>query len=185
MNGWHYVQNGRGIGPVELAALQALIANGTLSPETLVWQTGTANWVPAHTVPELAAKIPVATPPPISMAGTPGAPLTEGPADVAQNKLVAALAYVGPLVIVPLLAAPNSKFARFHTNQAIVLFLVFFIVYCGLWVFSLIPFFGCLLIPFHFAAWLAVVSLAVIGVINAANGNANPLPWIGHYRILN
>ena len=32
MNGWHYVQNGRGFGPVELAALQALIANGTLSP---------------------------------------------------------------------------------------------------------------------------------------------------------
>src|SRR5580692_8759272 len=123
MNGWHYVQNGRGFGPVELAALQALIASGQIGPETLVWQTGMPNWVPTHTIPELAASIPVATPPPISM-GTPrGTPMEEGPADVAQNKMVATLAYVGPLVIVPLLAAPNSKFARFHANQALALFL--------------------------------------------------------------
>jgi uncharacterized membrane protein len=184
MSVWHYVQNGRACGPVELAALQALIASGAITPDTLVWQSGTENWVAARSAPELAASIPVSAPPPISIPTAPPLPTLDDAADIAQNKLLAALAYVGPLVVVPLLAAPNSKFARFHCNQALVLYLVFFVVYCALWVFSMIPFFICLLLPFHFAAWLAVIFLAVVGVINAASGAAKPLPWIGHYRIL-
>jgi len=184
MSVWHYVQAGRACGPVELTALQALITSGSLAPDALVWQPGMPNWVVARTVAELAASIPLPTPPPISFSSAPPLPTLDDPADIAQNKLLAALAYVGPLVVVPLLAAPNSKFARFHCNQALVLFLLFFVVYCALWIFSMIPFFICLLLPFHFAAWLAVVFLAVVGVINAASGAAKPLPWIGHYRIL-
>ena len=101
-----------------------------------------------------------------------------------MKKILAALAYLGPFVVVPLLAAPNSRFARYHCNQALVLFLSFFVVYCALWIFSMVPFFGCVLIPFHFAVWLAVVFLAVLGVINASSGLFKPLPWIGHYRLV-
>jgi uncharacterized membrane protein len=183
MSVWHYVENGRAVGPVELAALQSLVASGKVSADTLVWQSGTPNWIPARSVPELASSLPASTPPPISI--TPPGRAIDDAADIAQNKVLATLAYLGPLVVVPLLAAPNSKFARYHTNQALALFLSFFVVYCALWVFSLIPFFICLLAPFHFAAWLAVVFLVVVGVINAASGDARPLPWIGHYKILN
>jgi uncharacterized membrane protein len=182
MSAWHYVQNGRACGPIELSALQALIASGALSPEALVWQAGMANWLAARAVPELAASIPLQTPPPISSA--PPVVMIDDAGDVAQNKVLAALAYLGPLVVIPLLAAPHSRFARFHCNQALVLFLSFFVCYCALWMASIIPFFICLLLPFHFAAWLAVFFLAVIGVINAAGGEYKPLPWIGHYRIL-
>ncbi len=183
MSAWHYVQNGRACGPVELSVVQGLIASGALAPEALVWQTGMANWLPARAIPALASSIPGNVPPPMS-AG-PAYAMADDATDIAQNKLLAALAYVGPLLVVPLLAAPHSKFARFHCNQAIVLFLSFFIFYVALWVFSLIPFFICLLLPFHFAAWVAVLFLMVLGVINAANGECKALPWIGHYRVLN
>jgi uncharacterized membrane protein len=140
------------------------------------------NWVALRSIPELASSIPSPAPPPIS--SPPPFPIIDDATDIAQNKVLAALAYLGPLLVVPLLAAPASKFARFHCNQALVLFLSFFLFYCALWVFSVVPFFICLLLPFHFAAWLAVIFLAIIGVINAASGECKPLPWIGHYQIL-
>ncbi|HWD19056.1 MAG TPA: GYF domain-containing protein [Verrucomicrobiae bacterium] len=178
---WRYVQEGQSRGPVELAALQGLIVSGALSPDTLVWQPGMDAWQPLKSVPELAASIPVSapplTPPPIA---TP-----DLATDIEQNKLLAVMAYLGPLLLVPLLAAPHSRFARFHCNQAFVLFACFFVCYGALWVFSFIPFFICLTLPLHFAAWFAVLFLIVIGVINASRGEAKPLPWIGHYRILN
>ena len=36
--------------------------------------------------------------------------------DVAQNKVMGILAYIGFLFLVPLLAAKDSKYARFHAN---------------------------------------------------------------------
>ena len=46
------------------------------------------------------------------------------PNDIKSNKGVSVLAYFGLLFLVPLLAAKDSKFARFHTNQGIVLFIL-------------------------------------------------------------
>ena len=42
-------------------------------------------------------------------------------ADVEQNKVMAILAYFGILVLIPILAAKDSKFARFHANQGLLL----------------------------------------------------------------
>ena len=38
------------------------------------------------------------------------------PEDVQNNKVFAILAYIGILVLVPIFAAKESKFARFHAN---------------------------------------------------------------------
>mgnify|MGYP002689030352 FL=1 len=46
------------------------------------------------------------------------------PQDINNNKGMSVLAYIGFLFLVPLLACPNSKFARYHTNQGLVLFLL-------------------------------------------------------------
>lgn len=46
------------------------------------------------------------------------------PQDINANKGMSVLAYIGILFLVPLLACPNSRFARFHTNQGLVLFLL-------------------------------------------------------------
>lgn len=41
---YHYVENGTAQGPVPLAQIQALIASGTITKDTLVWRPGYANW---------------------------------------------------------------------------------------------------------------------------------------------
>ena len=41
------------------------------------------------------------------------------PADIEANKPMAILSYIWFLFIVPLVAAPQSKFARFHANQGL------------------------------------------------------------------
>lgn len=44
---WHYAQDGKALGPVGETGLRALIAAGTVTPETLVWRNGLAGWEPA------------------------------------------------------------------------------------------------------------------------------------------
>jgi len=98
--------------------------------------------------------------------------------DVATNKAMAILAYI--LFFVPLLAARHSKFAMYHANQGLVLFLALVAVNI---VSSIIPIIGWLLIgPL---ANLGLFILAVVGILNAAGGKCKPLPLIGGIRIIN
>ena len=43
--------------------------------------------------------------------------------DVENNKAMAVLAYIGILVFIPIFAAPNSKYARYHSSQGLTLFI--------------------------------------------------------------
>lgn len=60
---WYYEQNGNRIGPVDEATMLSLIADRTISIDTLVWTNGMANWTPLQQT-QLAAGLPV--PPPMS-----------------------------------------------------------------------------------------------------------------------
>ena len=95
--------------------------------------------------------------------------------DIEKNKVMAVLAYI--LFFIPLLAAKDSKFARFHTNQGLVLFLGGIIAS----VVAVIPVIGWIVAPI---AGLVITVLAVIGIINALNGKAKELPVIGKFKIL-
>lgn len=95
--------------------------------------------------------------------------------DIEKNKVMAVLAYI--LFFIPLLAAKDSKFARFHTNQGLVLFLGGIIAS----VVAVIPVIGWIIAPI---ASLVITVLAVIGIINALNGRAKELPVIGKFKIL-
>ena len=59
---WYYARNSEQKGPVATEVLMALVASRQLSPETLVWKKGLAEWVKVSQVPELAALSQVATP---------------------------------------------------------------------------------------------------------------------------
>lgn len=127
------------------------------------------------------------TPPPIPM----GNDFTQqfDPYDVQQNKVFSVLAYFGFLFLVPLLAAPNSPFARFHTNQGLVLFI--FDIVGGIAVsiitaiFIWIPIVGGIVITIvSSVVSLGVVILTILGIVNAATGKAKELPLIGKIRIL-
>lgn len=95
--------------------------------------------------------------------------------DIEKNKVMAVLAYI--LFFIPLLAAKDSKFARFHTNQGLVLFLGGIIAS----VVAAIPVIGWIIAPI---AGLVITVLAVIGIINALGGKAKELPIIGKFKIL-
>ncbi len=193
MSTWRYVQNGQERGPVETAELQTLLDNGTIHSETLVWKEGFANWIAIRTVADFkvppsaspsASAVPSTQAPPLPGSGAPPAEALSDAADIEQNKVYAVLAYIGLLFLVPLLAAPNSKFARYHTNQGIVLFLAAIVLMAASMVVSIIPFIGCIAVFVSVAIGVAAVVFMVLGIINAASGLYKPLPLIGHYQLL-
>ena len=110
------------------------------------------------------------------------------PQDITDNKVMAILAYFGPLVLIPIFAAPKSKFARYHANQGLILLLAevaYSIVYGILssvilaisWrLYFLVSIIGIVGIVF--------AVLAILGIVNAAQGKAKALPIIGKFKIL-
>lgn len=103
------------------------------------------------------------------------------PQDIQNNKVMALLAYLGFLFLIPLLAAPNSRFARFHANQGIVLFIFGAIASIIAGATCLIPFVGWII-----GGILGIFELVlmILGIVNAVNGQAKQLPLIGGITIL-
>jgi len=102
------------------------------------------------------------------------------PTDIEQNKTMSILAYLGILVLIPIFAAKTSKYAKYHANQGLVLFIVEF-------AFSIVS--NILLgISAVFAIfsllYFAILALVIIGIINASSGKAKELPVIGKYVLL-
>lgn len=104
-------------------------------------------------------------------------------ADIQNNKLMAALAYMGILVLIPLFGAKESRFARYHARQGLILLIaeiVFSVCYCILsfvvlsisWrMYFIVRIVGMLSYTF--------LILAVIGISNAVSGRVKKLPVIG------
>jgi GYF domain 2 len=59
-----YSENGKPVGPVTLAEIQAKISAGAITPDTLVWKSGAPNWVAAKELAEVAALFAAAKPAP-------------------------------------------------------------------------------------------------------------------------
>lgn len=97
--------------------------------------------------------------------------------DIQDNKIWAALSYVGILFILPLLVnGGNSRYGKFHANQGFILFLAGIVCVIAGGILSLIPIIGGILSAL---LSLALLALTIIGIINAANGKAKELPLIG------
>jgi len=108
---------------------------------------------------------------------------TQSPVDdVSKNKGLAILSYIGILFLVPLFAAKESKFARFHANQGLVLFITDIVLYIAVGIIEgFLPVIGSLL---SWAVYVFILVLAILGIVNAANGEEKELPVIGQYRLI-
>ncbi len=96
------------------------------------------------------------------------------PNDVKSNKVFAVLAYFGILVLIPILAAKDSPYARYHANQGLTLFILdIIVIILG----RIVGFLGTI-------GGLIVFILFIIGIVNAAQGRAKELPVIGKFRLL-
>ena len=87
---------------------------------------------------------------------------------------MAVLAYLGILVLIPLLVTPakDSPFVRFHVNQGLLLFIAG-VISSALSVVCIGAILG--LVCFVFM---------ILGIVNACQGRAVELPLIGKFRLL-
>lgn len=97
--------------------------------------------------------------------------------DNQDNKAMGVLAYLGILVLIPIFAAKDSPFARYHANQGLVLCIAEII--CGM--IAGIPFIGWIV---GGVGGVVTFVLMIIGIVNAAKGEMKPLPLIGGISIL-
>ncbi len=110
--------------------------------------------------------------------------------DIERNKVLSLFSYLGILLLIPLLATNNSKYARFHVNQGLILFIVEIAwgVVSGILsvIFGLT---GVTALVALFSVVSGLVSLllfvlAILGIVNAVTGKAKELPVIGKFRLL-
>lgn len=117
-----------------------------------------------NAIPEAPVSVPTST-------------LQSNKEDAEKNKVMAIIAYI--IFFIPLLAARDSKFAMYHANQGLNLFLLAVAVSV---VGTVIPFLGWFIIlPF---GHLAVLIFAIMGIINASKGEMKPLPLIGKFELI-
>ena len=109
--------------------------------------------------------------------------------DIQQNKGMAVLGYLGLLFLIPLLAAKDSPYARFHTNQGLVIFLCSAVyevlekILVSVASLIFLPLGGIL------GGVLGILSLVfpiymILGIVYAARGQAKELPVVGKIHIL-
>ena len=84
--------------------------------------------------------------------------------DVKDNKGITILSYIGILCLIPLLAKKDSRFAKFHAKQGLVILIGE--------LFTWIPFVGWMLGIFLFV-------LSVMGIVNVLGGKYTKLPIVG------
>lgn len=91
--------------------------------------------------------------------------------DVEKNKTMAIIAWF--IFFIPLLTdAKDSKFAKFHANQALLVTLLYVVA-----AFTSAFLIGFLIYPVAFVFW-------IMGIISAANGQMKRLPIIGGIDII-
>ena len=121
--------------------------------------------------------------------------------DAEKNKAMGILAYFGILVLIPIFAAKDSKFARFHSNNGLILC----IIEVCLSVLNIINgaifplkvetlsdyraggrhfFLYYIFAVIYWIAMIAVAVIAIIGIIHAVKGNKKKLPVVGGIEIL-
>lgn len=110
--------------------------------------------------------------------------------DKQNNKAMAILAYFGILVLIPIFAAKESKFARFHANQGLALCIceaawmiinyIMTMILIHTWSLGLITLWGFI----NWLIWVAFLVFAIIGIVNAAQGSTKPMAIFGKMKIL-
>lgn len=93
-----------------------------------------------------------------------------------QNKLMAVLAYIGPLVLVSYFTAKENPFVKFHIKQGLVLFAIEVII----WLLGMTMMMYSLYMIINLVNIVLLV-LSIIGIVNAVNGKEKELPVVGQF----
>ena len=112
------------------------------------------------------------------------------PEDIQKNKVIAALSYLGILFFLPLVAAPESRFGKFHANQSLVLLLAGIAGAVAISIVSailtLIWWRLAVIISVLYSVFgLALTVFAILGLVYALQGKAMELPLLNKIKIIN
>lgn len=122
--------------------------------------------------------------------------------DIDDNKFMGIISYLGPLCLVPYFVSKNSKFAKYHAIQGLNLFIIELIIsacsrfleifvqvpkICELW--GEVNYQCGTVTPWWIDLPVGVVEIftfviAIIGIINAAQGKVKELPIISKVKIV-
>ncbi|MCD7800529.1 MAG: hypothetical protein LUG94_04890 [Ruminococcus sp.] len=103
------------------------------------------------------------------------------------NVVVTALTYI--FFFIPYIFAPNSQYAKFHANQALIYLICEIVlrvassIICT--VTGFIPLVGSIvgfIVPL--LVWIVSIGLFIFGIVNACNKQAKELPIVGGFTIL-
>lgn len=94
--------------------------------------------------------------------------------DVSDNRIIAAIGYIGILCLIPLLLKRESKFAQFHAKQGLTLFIAEIVISF----INIIPFLGQMI---WFAASLVFLIVSVVGLLRALKGEWWKVPFLSEY----
>lgn len=93
---------------------------------------------------------------------------------MSKQTLLAALAYIGPLVVISYTLMEGDEFVKFHVKQGAVLFVIEML----LWILTqfMIP-----LMMLWGLIHLGAIILSIFGIINAAQHKKTELPLVGSF----
>lgn len=109
--------------------------------------------------------------------------------DASTERVMGVLAYLGPLVLVPIFAAKDSTFVRHHANQGLVNCIAAIAYYIAESILVAILTAISWRIGSVFGTILSIgglffTVLAILGIVNVSKGEEKPLPIIGGITIL-
>lgn len=114
-------------------------------------------------------------------ASAPMPPVAPGPdasavsaKEVEEGKVFAILSYIIPFFVLVPLIQRNNAFALYHARQCLLLWIIGVVGSTALT-------FSCVLIFLTPFLSLAILVLAILGLINAAKGEMKPVPLIGKF----
>ena len=91
-----------------------------------------------------------------------------------DDRLIAAIGYLGILCLVPLTLKKDSAFAQHHGKQGLVLLIAWII----LWVGNVIPILGQIV---WMLGSIVLIILMILGSVNALQGRVWQMPVLGKY----
>ncbi len=159
---WHYIHDGKTIGPIPDEQANDLVRNGIITRQTLVWRESMASWQPAESTELFVDSSPPASsgplPPPL-----PPQPTNDKTLCVLAHVLGLLTGFLGPLII--LLASPNHEVKR-HARTALnwQISLIIYMIVSFVLMLILIGFL------FIFALMIMDLVFCIVGAVKASNG---------------
>lgn len=111
-------------------------------------------------------------------AATATPPVPSANAAANNQTLMAVLAYLGILIIIPFMIAKENQFVKFHLKQGLAIIVVWLGYWVVTWTLAILnmSFFNFLIYPI---IGLGLLILEIIGIINAVQGQQKELPIVG------